>query len=48
MKTIVATMAVAFLLVVNWPTAQAFQAARPKAHKVKKHRTKGSKKHHFL
>jgi hypothetical protein len=44
----VASLAMAVLLVVNWPMARAFQAAHPKPHKVKKHRTKGSKKHRFF
>jgi hypothetical protein len=39
MKTIVAALAVAFLLAANWPTAQAFQA-HPRPNKVKKHRGK--------
>jgi hypothetical protein len=43
MKTIVVTLAVGLLLVVNWP-ADAFQT-RPKPHKVKKHKPR---KHHLF
>ena len=39
MKTIVAAVAVVVLLLVNWPSAQAFQD-HPKTHKVKKHKGK--------
>lgn len=46
-KMVVASLAVAFLLMVSWPMAQAFQL-HPKPHKVKKHRTKGSRRHHLF
>jgi hypothetical protein len=43
MKTFLGVLAIAFLLVVNWP-AQAFQT-HPKPHKVKKHK---APKHHLV
>jgi hypothetical protein len=43
MKTIVAALAVAFLLAANWP-AQAFQV-HPRPNKVKKHRAKRYRRH---